>query len=48
MFKKEFKTIAEDELIDRLDKVIQIFRYLLDKDVFEGFYVNSFARRLLD
>ena len=48
MFKKEFKTIAEDELIDRLDKVIQIFRYLLDKDVFEGFYVNSFARRLLE
>lgn len=28
--------------------MIQIFRYLLDKDVFEGFYVNSFAKRLLE
>ena len=48
MFKKDFKTIQESELYERLDKVIQIFRYLLDKDVFEGFYVNSFAKRLLD
>jgi len=33
---------------DKLDKVIQIFRYLIDKDVFEGYYKNSFAKRLLD
>ena len=31
-----------------LDKIIHIFRYLLDKDVFEGFYKNSFAKRLLE
>ena len=48
MFKKDFKTIQEIELNDILDKVIHIFRYLLDKDVFEGFYKNSFAKRLLD
>ena len=48
MLKKDFKNIQEDELADRLDKVIHIFRYLLDKDVFEGFYVSSFAKRLLE
>ena len=46
--KKDFKNIQESELAERLDKVIHIFRYLLDKDVFEGFYVNSFAKRLLE
>jgi len=48
MFKKDFKTISEADLNDRIDKVIQIFRYLNEKDVFEGFYKNSFAKRLLD
>lgn len=36
------------ELNEILDKIIHIFRYLLDKDVFEGFYKNSFAKRLLE
>ena len=48
MFKKDFKTIQETELNEVLDKIIHIFRYLLDKDVFEGFYKNSFAKRLLE
>ena len=48
MLKKDFKNIQEAELTERLDKVINIFRYLLDKDVFEGFYVSSFAKRLLE
>lgn len=48
MFKKDFKTIQEMELNELLDKIIHIFRYLLDKDVFEGFYKNSFAKRLLE
>lgn len=48
MFKKDFKTLTELEVSDRLDKIIQIFRFLIDKDVFEGFYKNSFAKRLLD
>jgi len=40
--------MSESEVNDRLDKVIQIFRYLQDKDIFEGFYKNSLAKRLLD
>ena len=48
MFKKDFKTITEVDLNDRVDKIIQIFRYLNEKDVFEGFYKNSFAKRLLE
>lgn len=48
MFKKDFKTIQEVELNEVMDKIIHIFRYLLDKDVFEGFYQNSFAKRLLE
>jgi hypothetical protein len=40
--------MSESEINDRLDKVIHIFRYLQDKDIFEGFYKNSLAKRLLD
>lgn len=47
-FKKDFKGMSESEINERLDKVIQIFRYLQDKDIFEGFYKNSLAKRLLD
>ena len=48
MFKTDFKTIQESDMMDRIDKVVQIFRYLEDKDVFEGFYKNSFSKRLLE
>lgn len=48
IFKKEIRTLQEDETAERLDKVVQIFRYLQDKDVFEGFYTNSLSKRLLD
>ena len=47
-FKKDFKGMQENEINDILDKVIQIFRYLQDKDIFEGFYKNSLAKRLLE
>jgi hypothetical protein len=47
-FKKDFKTLSEVEINDRLERVIKIFRYLQDKDVFEGFYKNSLSKRLLD
>lgn len=47
-FKKDFKGMNEAETTDKLDKVIQIFRYLQDKDIFEGFYKTSLAKRLLD
>ena len=48
MFKKDFKTINESDLNDRVDEVVQLFRYINEKDVFEGFYKNSFAKRLLE
>lgn len=28
--------------------MIKVFRYLVDKDIFEGFYKNSLSKRLLD
>ena len=47
-FKRDFKGLSEQLVNERLDKVIQIFRYLQDKDIFEGFYKNSLAKRLLE
>ena len=47
-FKKDFKGLSEGEINERLERVIKIFRYLQDKDVFEGFYKNSLSKRLLD
>jgi hypothetical protein len=47
-FKREFKGLSEAEVNERQDRVIKIFRYLQDKDVFEGFYKNSLSKRLLD
>ena len=47
-FKKDFKGLSEGEVNERLERVIKIFRYLQDKDVFEGFYKNSLSKRLLD
>ena len=47
-FKKDFKNNTEQEISDKVDKVVQIFRYLQDKDIFESFYKNFFAKRLLD
>lgn len=39
--------VDDDQLEQQLDKVIVIFRYLQDKDVFENFYKQHLARRLL-
>lgn len=47
-FKKDFKGMSENETHELLEKVIKIFRYLQNKDIFEGFYKNSLAKRLLD
>lgn len=47
-FRKDFRGLTDIEINEKLDKVIQIFRYLIDKDIFEGFYKNSLAKRLLD
>jgi cullin-4 len=43
--KKKFA--SDGELEESLDNVIQIFRYCSNKDVFEGFYKQDLAKRLL-
>lgn len=48
MYKKDFKQMSEAEINEKQDKVIQIFRYLQNKDVFEEHYKASLAKRLLD
>jgi cullin 3 len=48
LLKNKLKGHVDDsELEQQLDKVIVIFRYLQDKDVFENFYKQHLARRLL-
>ncbi len=47
-FKKDFKNDSEQVISEKVDKIIQIFRYLQDKDIFENFYKSFFAKRLLD
>jgi cullin 3 len=40
--------LSEEDVESRLDKVVVIFRYLQDKDVFENFYKQHLAKRLLN
>jgi cullin 3 len=47
-FKKTFRTMSDADIEEVVDKVISLFRYLTDKDIFEGFYKSSLAKRLLD
>ncbi|KAI8374216.1 Cullin [Radiomyces spectabilis] len=45
--KKGLKGKSEDEVDDILDKTILLFRFLRDKDVFERYYKQHLAKRLL-
>ncbi|KAI8371040.1 Cullin [Blakeslea trispora] len=45
--KKSLKGKSEDEVDDVLDQTINLFRYLQDKDVFERYYKQHLAKRLL-
>lgn len=47
-FKKEFKNNTEVEISEKIEKVVHIFKFLKNKDMFESFYKNSLAKRLLD
>lgn len=47
-FKKTFRTMSDADVSEVVEKVVQIFRFLTDKDIFEGFYKSSLAKRLLD
>ncbi|ORZ13252.1 Cullin [Absidia repens] len=45
--KKGLKGKTEDEVDEVLDKTIMLFRFLCDKDVFERYYKQHLAKRLL-
>ncbi|TIB01117.1 hypothetical protein E3P96_02482 [Wallemia ichthyophaga] len=45
--KKGLKGKSEDEADEVLDQTIVLFRFLVDKDVFEVFYKRHLARRLI-
>ena len=48
MMKHGFKGVSEADVDVVLDKVVIIFRYLRDKDVFENVYKTHLQKRLLD
>ena len=48
MHMKKTSNIGSEEALDELtNNVVQIFRYVRSKDVFEEFYARSLCRRLL-
>jgi len=47
LMRKSVKGMSEAEVDARLNDVIAIFRYLQDKDVFEEYYKQQLAQRLL-
>ena len=42
-----FKDVAEDEIEHLIDRVMLLFRHLQDKDVFESYFKQHLAQRLL-
>jgi len=47
LLRKDAAKLSENEVGQRLDDVMQIFKYLSDKDIFEDFYKQHLASRLL-
>lgn len=47
LLKKSNRNISDAELEATLDQIILVFRFLEDKDVFEGFYKRRLADRLV-
>lgn len=47
LLKKPNKSLEDAELEAALDQIMIIFRYIEDKDVFEGFYKRRLADRLV-
>lgn len=45
--RKGLKGLSEDDIEGILDKVMMLFRYLQEKDVFEKYYKQHLAKRLL-
>lgn len=47
LLRKSARNPEEAELEEKLKQVITVFRYLVDKDVFQKFYTKLFGRRLM-
>lgn len=47
LLRKSARNPEEAELEEKLKQVITVFRYLVDKDVFQKFYTRYFGRRLI-
>ncbi len=47
LLRSGLKGASEEEVNNRLNSVILVFRYISDKDVFESFYKQHLAKRLL-
>ncbi|KDN34960.1 hypothetical protein RSAG8_12011, partial [Rhizoctonia solani AG-8 WAC10335] len=47
LLRKNNKLCEEDALEDQLNKVMSLFKYIEDKDVFQTFYTIKLSRRLL-
>ena len=45
--RKGQKMLSESVWMPMLDEVIMLFKFVLDKDIFEGFYRKHLAKRLL-
>lgn len=45
--RKGLKGTSEEEMESTLEKVVMLFRYLREKDVFEKYYKQHLAKRLL-
>ena len=48
LFRSRLKGKSENEAENMLDQIILIYQYIRDKDLFENYYRNYFARRLLN
>jgi len=47
LLKKSGERLSDDALDDKLEKVVRLFSYLSDKDIFAEFYKKQLAKRLL-
>jgi len=47
LLKKSGERLSDDALDDKLEKVVRLFAYLSDKDIFAEFYKKQLAKRLL-
>lgn len=47
LLKKSNKTMDDADVETALDQVMVVFRFIEDKDVFEGFYKRRLAERLV-